>query len=151
VPYLPQLISAAATWTLCECAEAAALRAAGYSVLVLAHSYGGIVATEALTPDLLAASLASPGVVWFVLLAAKHGSRPRQSDMCPLEGGPEDMRVLRTGHGERAAAATGYGGWCGSGRGSRAVKTRSLNAGHCPFVSVPDQVIEIVKDVWGEA
>lgn len=46
------------------------MKAAGHPIIVLAHSFGGVVATQSITPDLYAASSTAPGVVRLIYLCA---------------------------------------------------------------------------------
>jgi hypothetical protein len=32
--------------------------------------------------------------------------------------------------------------------GAGIIQTRTLDAGHCPFISMPDKLIEMVRDTW---
>jgi pimeloyl-ACP methyl ester carboxylesterase len=187
--------------------EVAALQAAGHSILVLAHSYGGMVATEALAPDVLAAAAGAPGVAVLVYLSGwlpcpgqsvlailgKHGTHGgvMRPDVAPdgtavlanaaealyndlpaaeaarraHECGVQNMAVMQGAavHAPWRAVPTTYI-FCARDvsivptlQGAMvkdvealggSIRTRVLDAGHCPFISIPGRVVEVVKDAW---
>lgn len=191
-------------------AAAKELLDAGHPIITLAHSFGGVVATEAITKDLRAPQPQdrnTPGVIRMIYMCA-YAPLPGQSlgDIFAKHGFLCDVRLQVNEDGtafaqnaaeawyndmpEAEAAAyaaqnvTHNFGLIGDSKvtdvpwrdirstyvycdrdlaihkplqenmvkdaideGGR-WETVTLEAGHCPFLSAPDQVVDIVKRIW---
>lgn len=191
-------------------AAAKDLRAAGHPIITLAHSFGGVVATEAITQDLHASGSqdrSTPGVIRMIYLCA-YVPLPGQSlgDIFAKYGFLCDVK-LQVNEDGTACAQNAAEAWYNDLPKNEAAayaaqnvthnfgligdtkvtdvpwkhvkstyvycdrdlavhkplqegmvqdaieaggkwETVTLDAGHCPFLSVPDQVVDVVKKVW---
>lgn len=186
------------------------LIATGHSIIVLAHSYGGIVASEALKPDLYA-NESTNGIVYLILLSAwliqpgsslldvitkygfqckvdlgrnedgtvfaKNAAESFYNDIDPATAGRLAMDNVT--HNWNAASGTVSGApWkdlpttyihclrdlaimlplqksmvedAVNAGGAAEFLTEVVDSGHCPFLSRPDELVEVVKKAVNKA
>ncbi|KAL4783633.1 alpha/beta-hydrolase [Aspergillus varians] len=185
-------------------AAAQKLRAAGHTIAVLAHSYGGVVASEAITPELYASEdPTGKGIACLVLLSAwlvqsgdsLPGVIEKYGFQCKVDLGnhgdgtvfaknaPESFyNDIERARGEELARANVTHNWAAAAGGVTAapwmdlptvyvhstrdlaimlplqesmvldavnaggrVRTETLEAGHCAFLSRPDELVGVLQ------
>jgi pimeloyl-ACP methyl ester carboxylesterase len=180
---------------------------AGHTILVLAHSYGGVVASEAIRPDLYASPSSSGGVVSLIYLSAwlvQPGSGvtdviEKYGFQCEVDLGSNndgtvfaknaaasfynDIEPTRAEELARSNVTHNWAAAEGSGTsapwkdlpttyihctrdlalmlplqqsmvrdaviaaGSAKLETVSIDSGHCPFLSKPTELVQIVREI----
>ncbi|KAJ5092802.1 alpha/beta-hydrolase [Penicillium angulare] len=182
------------------------LIASNHKIIVLAHSYGGIVASEAITPDLYSDGLGGSGVVSLIYLSAwlivpgeslqdvfaRHGAQSEvdlgmhSDEVVSAKNAPESFyNDIERGEAEEMAKGNvthhwtvamgkiGHAPWkdlpmiyvfClrdkailgplqkamvedAVNAGGDGIVTESIDSGHCPFLSKPEEVQRIIEGV----
>ena len=180
---------------------------AGHPIIVLAHSYGGIVASEAVTEDLYAKHPSGPGVVHLVYLSAwlvlpghslsdvleKYGWQSKadagfnEDGTVEVKNTPDsfynDIEAGRaqeltkknvTHNSSTFPYKVSHAPWKqlsatyvhsardmaifldlqknmvkdATENGAADLVTVTCNSGHCPFLSMPTEVIQVVEQAW---